>query len=118
VPNRVIAPASRVEPRGSSATFASVDDASITLAQALADYQRASAYLAANNSEGATTSDSSRLYQNRLAALEKVGDAMESALQTAPADPVITQYYLATMGARVATQQMVARPVSVTLKGF
>ena len=54
----------------------------------------------------------------RLAALEKVGNAMESALQTAPHDPVINQYYLATMGARVATQQMVARPVSLPLKGF
>ncbi|HEY0528653.1 MAG TPA: hypothetical protein VGD02_07480 [Gemmatimonadaceae bacterium] len=114
----VVSPVSRVEQPRSSATFASVDEASITLAQALADYQRASAYLAANNSEGATTTDSSRVYQNRLAALEKVGHAMESALQTAPHDPVINQYYLATMGARVATQQMVARPVSLALKGF
>jgi len=39
------------------------------------------------------------------------------ALQTAPHDPVINQYYLATMGARVATQQqLVARPVG--LRGF
>ena len=114
----VVSPASRVDQARSSTTFASVDDASITLAQSLADYQRASAYLAANNSGGATTTDSSRLYQNRLAALEKVGNAMESALQTAPHDPVINQYYLATMGARVATQQMVARPVSLALKGF
>jgi len=44
-------------------------------------------------------------------------DATENALQTAPHDPVINQYYLATMGAQVATQQMVARPV-VGLKGF
>jgi hypothetical protein len=117
-PNGVTNPASRVEQPRTSATFASVDEASITLAQALADYQRASAYLAANNSEGAMTTDSSTVYQNRLAALEKVGNAMESALQTAPHDPVINQYYLATMGARVATQQMVARPVSLALKGF
>jgi hypothetical protein len=116
--NVLVSPVSRVDQPRSSTTFASVDDASITLAQALVDYQRASAYLAANNSEGATTTDSSRLYQNRLAALEKVGHAMESALQTAPHDPVINQYYLATMGARVATQQMVARPVSLALKGF
>ena len=100
------------------ATFGSVDEASVALARALADYQRASAFLAANNAGGATTTDSSRFYTNRLAALDKVGSAMESALETAPHDPVINQYYLATMGARVATQQMVARPVGLALKGF
>ena len=104
-------------PRTSS-TFASADEASATLARALDDYQRASEYLAANNASGSTTTDSSRFYTNRLAALEKVGSAMESGLQTAPHDPVINQYYLATMGARVATQQMVARPVGLALKGF
>jgi hypothetical protein len=97
------------------ATFASVDDASTTLERALRDYQNASAYLAAN-SPSRSTIDSSGIYRTRLAALEKVGPAMESALRTAPHDPVINQYYLATMGARVATQQMVARPVA--LRGF
>ena len=52
------------------------------------------------------------------AALDKVNDGMESALRTAPHDPVINQYYLATMGARVATQQMAARPVGLALRGF
>jgi hypothetical protein len=102
----------------SSAGFASVDDASAALDRALTDYQRATAYLAANNSSGTTTSDSSRIYSTRLAALDKVGTAMESALRAAPHDPVINQYYLATMGARVATQQLVARPVGLALKGF
>jgi len=97
------------------ASFASVDDASMTLERALGDYQRASAYLAAN-SPSRSTVDSSGIYRTRLAALDKVGPAMESALRTAPHDPVINQYYLATMGARVATQQMVARPVA--LRGF
>jgi hypothetical protein len=98
-------------------SFASVDDASTALARALGDYQRASAYLAANSSDP-TTVDSSRIYRTRLAALEKVNNAMESALITAPHDPVINQYYLATMGARVATQQMAARPVGLALRGF
>jgi hypothetical protein len=97
------------------ASFASVDDASMTLDRALGDYQRASAYLAANSPTRSTV-DSSGIYRTRLAALDKVGPAMESALRTAPHDPVINQYYLATMGARVATQQMVARPVA--LRGF
>ena len=100
-----------------SASFASVDDASAALDRALAEYQRASAFLAANSS-GPTTVDSSRIYSARLAALDKVGNAMESALRTAPHDPVINQYYLATMGARVATQQMVARPVGLALRGY
>ena len=56
------------------------------------------------------------MYSARAAALDKIVDATESALQTAPHDPVINQYYLATMGARVATQQLVARPVG--LRGF
>jgi hypothetical protein len=98
-------------------SFASVDDASATLERALGDYQRASAFLAANSSDP-TTVDSSGIYRTRLAALDKVNNAMESALRTAPYDPVINQYYLATMGARVATQQMAARPVGLALRGF
>jgi hypothetical protein len=98
-------------------SFASVDEASAALERSLAEYQRASAFLAVNSS-GPTTADSSRIYSTRLAALDKVGNAMESALRTAPHDPVINQYYLATMGARVATQQMVSRPVGVAMRGF
>ena len=100
-----------------AASFASVDDASVTLQRALNEYQAASAYIAANSS-GPTTVDSSGIYRTRLAALDKVNNAMESALRTAPYDPVINQYYLAAMGARVATQQMAARPVGLALRGF
>jgi hypothetical protein len=99
------------------ATFTSVDQASETLERALADYQRASAFLAVN-STGPTTVDSSQIYSARLAALNQVGNAMERALRTAPHDPVINQYYLATMGARMATQQLASRPVGIALTGF
>jgi hypothetical protein len=102
---------------GSGATFASVDEASATLERALTDYQKASAFLA-ENSAGPTTRDSTKIFMARLAALDTMGSAMESALRTAPHDPVINQYYLATMGARVATQQMVSQPVGLKLKGF
>ena len=98
------------------ASFASVEEATASLDRAARDYERASRFLAANNASGANK-DSSAIYSARLAALDQVVNATESALQTAPHDPVINQYYLATMGARVATQQMVARPV-VGLKGF
>lgn len=99
----------------SDASFASVDEASATLNRAIEDYKRASRFLAVSNASGASR-DSAAIYSARVAALDKIVNATESALQTAPHDPVINQYYLATMGARVATQQLVARPVA--LRGF
>jgi hypothetical protein len=98
----------------SDTTFASLEEAAATLDRAVTDYKRATAFLAANNAS--RSSDSLAMYSARLVALDKVFDATESALQTAPYDPVINQYYLATMGARAATRQMVARPVA--LRGF
>jgi hypothetical protein len=98
-----------------SASFASVDDASAALNRAVDEYQRASEFLAVNNASGRSR-DSVAMYSARAAALDKIENATVSALQTAPHDPVINQYYLATMGARVATQQQLARPVG--LRGF
>jgi hypothetical protein len=97
-----------------SVTFASVDEASATLRRAVSDYQHASEFLASNASAGSR--DSLSIYSARAAALDKIVNATESALESAPRDPVINQYYLATMGARAATQQLVARPVG--LRGF
>jgi len=111
------APTAAVASPASSTTlgFSSVEEASAALNRALTDYQRASRFLAANNASGGTR-DSLAIYAARAEALDKIVNATERALQTAPHDPVINQYYLATMGARVATEQMVARPV--VLKGF
>jgi hypothetical protein len=103
------------QPSSAGATFASLEEASATLDRAVEDYKRATEFLAANNSSG-RPSDSAAMYSKRLVALDQVFNATESALQTAPHDPVINQYYLATMGARAATRQMVARPV--VLRGF
>jgi hypothetical protein len=103
-------------PATGDASFASVEDATATLDRAADEYKRASRFLAANNTS-TSNNDSSAIYTARLAALDQVVNATENALQKAPHDPVINQYYLATMGAQVATQQMVARPV-VGLKGF
>jgi hypothetical protein len=109
-------PSSAVPGSGSgTATFASIEEASATLDRAVEDYKRATAFLAAQNSSG-QAGDSAAMYSKRLVALDKVFNATESALETAPHDPVINQYYLATMGARAATRQMVARPVA--LRGF
>ena len=102
-------------PVPNNATFASVDEASAALNQAVDSYQRASEYLAVSNAS-LGTGDSVAMYSKRAAALDQIENATVSALRSAPHDPVINQYYLATMGARVATQQMVARPVG--LRGF
>lgn len=96
-------------------TFASVDEASAALNRAVDAYQRASEFLA-NNNGSVGSGDSLAMYSKRAAALDQIENATVSALRSAPHDPVLNQYYLATMGARVATQQMVARPVG--LRGF
>jgi hypothetical protein len=115
LPSAVPATASKSVP-AASANFASVDDASAALNRAVDDYQRASEFLAVNNASTGSR-DSLAMYSKRAEALDKIENATVSALQTAPHDPVINQYYLATMGARVATQQqLVARPVG--LRGF
>ena len=98
--------------------FRSADEAWETLNRAGAEYQRASAYLATINSGAQPRVDSASLYTSRLAALEQVMSATQSALQQAPRDPVINQYYLATMGAREATRQQLARPAGLRLTGF
>ena len=108
--------ASASTPANSTSTFSftSVDEASTALDHAVREYQNASQYLAANNIS-TKTRDSAAFYTARAAALDKIANATESALQTAPHDPVINQYYLATMGARVATRQMVS---TAGLRGF
>jgi hypothetical protein len=100
-----------------TAPFRSADEAWNTLNRAGQDYQRASAYL---NAMQTVRSDSSGVYQTRLAALDQVMRATESAREQAPNDPVINQYYLATMGAREATAQQLhtARLVGPKPKGF
>jgi hypothetical protein len=100
----------------SEVSFASVDEASAALDRAVDQYRHASEFIATANNASIRSRDSLAMYSARAAALDKIVDATESALQTAPHDPVINQYYLATMGARVATQQLVARPVG--LRGF
>jgi len=102
------------------ARFTSVEEAWATLDRASAEYQSASAFLAANNSRATTVTDSVSIYRNRLAALEQLMDATAAARENAPRDPVINQYYLAALGAREATaQQLTAvRPANLRLKGF
>ncbi len=100
--------------------FHSIDEAWATLNRAGAEYQKASAFLAANNSNQIARSDSSAVYQTRLEALDQVLHATRSALNRAPNDPVINQYYMATIGAHEATQQQLkaARTAGLKVRGF
>ena len=49
------------------------------------------------------------MYRARLAALDGMVSVSRAALYEAPADPVINQYYLATLGAREATMRQIGR---------
>ena len=81
--------------------FKSEDEAWDVLNRAGADYQRASAFLAAKDQNA--PADSTSVYQARLVALDAMTSASRKALYKAPHDPVINQYYLAAQGAREAT---------------
>jgi hypothetical protein len=85
-----------------AAEFRSPEEAWAVLNRAGEEYQRASAYLSASNTEVPLPTNPDT-YRTRLAALDNVMTEMRSALNEAPHDPVINQYYLATVGAREAT---------------
>ena len=82
--------------------FKSPEEAWAALNNAGEEYQRASAYLSASNTDVPLPTNPDT-YRTRLAALDNVMTEMRSALHEAPHDPVINQYYLATVGAREAT---------------
>jgi hypothetical protein len=85
--------------------FTSEGQARATLAQSQADYQAAAAFLAASDTENAT---SPAAYRDRLAALDVVANATMTALRNAPGDPLLNQYYISTAAARAATLQQLA----------
>jgi hypothetical protein len=102
------------------ARFQTAQEALKALERASVDYQSASAFLAAQNSPGPVLADSAAIYQARLQALEQLMNATRRARENAPQDPVINQYYLATLGAREATVQQLGavQPAGLRLKGF
>jgi hypothetical protein len=104
----------------SSAQFRSPEEAWEVLNRAGEEYQRASIYLSANNTEVPMPSNPSQ-YRTRLAALDNVMTEIRGALKEAPQDPVINQYYLATVGAREATLRQLGTtlsPAGVSLSRF
>lgn len=89
--------------------FASVEQATDVLNRAQRDYERASLWLAANDS---TVRDSD-VYRARLAALDQMMAASRAALHEAPQDPVLNHYYLAAYTAREATLQQLGGTLPV-----
>jgi hypothetical protein len=96
------APGNATTASNTTSEFHSPEEAWAALNRAGEEYQRASAYLSASNTDVPmpTTPDT---YRTRLAALDNVMSDMRTALHESPHDPVINQYYLATVGAREAT---------------
>lgn len=103
-----------------SSEFKSPEEAWDVLNRAGEEYQRASAYLSSNNTAMPVPAGASQ-YRTRLAALDGVMSEIRGALKEAPEDPVINQYYVATVGAREATLRQLGttlRPAGLSLNRF
>jgi hypothetical protein len=92
----------------STVSYASTTDAMTAFLHAQREMQQAAAYLAEREQIGAANADP-EMYRARLAALDGMVSVSRAALYEAPADPVINQYYLATLGAREATMRQIGR---------
>lgn len=98
--------------------FTSTASAMAALQRAQEEYERAALYLASHDttaSEGA-----SDILRTRLAALDEMAETSRRALGDAPADPVMNQVYLTTLGARNMTLGRLASslPVGSRLSRF
>jgi len=89
-------------------SYSSTTDAVTSFLRAQREMQQAAAFLAEQEQAGAPDFDSD-MYRARLAALDGMVSVSRAALYEAPADPVINQYYLATLGAREATMRQIGR---------
>lgn len=97
------------DPAGTSlVSYSSTTDAVTAFLRAQREMQDAAAFLAEQEQAGAPNYDSD-MYRARLAALDGMVSVSRAALYEAPADPVINQYYLATLGAREATMRQIGR---------
>jgi len=109
-------PASLTDRPFADQSFTSVDQATAALNQAQRDYERASLWLASNDS----TARDPEVYRARLAALDQMMEASRVALRDAPQDPVLNHYYLAASSAREATLQALlgALPLDKTIERY
>lgn len=86
---------------GTAQEFASTAAAMETLRRAQREYEQAALYLTTHDTVGAETAPD--IYRTRLAALDQMTEASLRALEQAPADPIMNQIYLTTLGAREMT---------------
>jgi len=84
-----------------SVSYTSNAEALAALYRAQREYERAATFLMTNNPVGDETDPD--VYRARLAALDNVMQASMTALEGAPADPVLNRYYIAAAGAREST---------------
>ena len=104
-----VAATASVDPAGfTPVSYSSTTDAMTAFLRAQREMQQAAAYLAEREQIDAPSSDI-EMYRARLAALDGMVSVSRAALYEAPADPVINQYYLATLGAREATMRQIGR---------
>ena len=108
-----VAPAAPVDGNGvSRVSYSSTTDAVTAFLRAQREMQDAAAFLAEEEQAGTRGYDPD-MYRARLAALDGMVTVSRAALYEAPADPVINQYYLATLGAREATMRQIGRALPV-----
>lgn len=100
----------------SAAGFKTADEAMRTLAVAQQAYQSAAAFLAAQDTSSHFIGLNQSAYRTRLAALDEITSATRAALYRAPQDPMLNQYYLATLSAREATLRQIGQTMPVTRK--
>jgi hypothetical protein len=112
-------PASLPELHDSVPIFHSPAEALATLSHAEQEYRHAAAYLVASD-PSAPSSDRREMYRARLAALDEVAQTTRSALEDAPHDPVLNQYYMSSVNAREATLRQLggALPVGMRLDRY
>jgi hypothetical protein len=82
--------------------FNTVEDALATLETSQRNYDKAVAFIAAHDST-VQSPDAGEVFRTRLAALDEMAETSRQALSVAPADPVLNQYYISTLGAREVT---------------
>ena len=98
------------------AGFKSADDAIKTLTLAQQTYQSAAAFLAAQDTTAHFIGLNQNTYRTRLTALDEIVASTRAAMYQAPQDPVINQYYLATLSAREATLRQIGQTMPATRK--
>src|SRR5574341_1285143 len=95
--------------------FSSPNQALQVLNSAYEQYSSAATYLAANDT--LNTGEAFDRFRARLAFLDNVARSTRAALEEAPQDPLINQFYVSTVGARDATLHRMGQmlPVNYSL---